>query len=39
VALGRAGIRQLIRLRADSVAAMRAAAEVVRRMLDNLAGS
>ncbi len=39
VALGRAGIRQLIRLRADSVAAMRAAAEIIRRMLDNLAGS
>jgi hypothetical protein len=39
VALGRAGIRPLIRLRSDSVAALRAAAEIIRRMLDDLDGS
>jgi hypothetical protein len=39
VALGRAGIRPLIRLRSDSVAALRAAAGIIRRMLDDLDGS
>ena len=39
VATGRAGIRQLIRLRSDGLAAMRAAAEVLRHMLDDLDGS
>ena len=39
VAVGRASIRQLIRLRSDSVAALRAAAEIIRRMLDELDGS
>jgi hypothetical protein len=36
VALGRAGIRQLLGLRSDGVAALRAAAEIIRRMLDDL---
>jgi hypothetical protein len=39
VATGHAGIRQLIRLRSDGLAAMRAAAEVLRHMLDDLDGS
>jgi hypothetical protein len=39
VATGRAGVRQLIRLRSDGLAAMRAAAEVLRHMLDDLDGS
>ncbi|MHC4220697.1 MAG: nucleoside phosphorylase-I family protein [Planctomycetota bacterium] len=39
VARRRAGIRQLIRLRSDGTAAMRAAAAIIRRMLDDLDGS
>ncbi len=39
VATGRAGVRQLIRLRSDSLAALRAAAEIIRPMLDDLDGS
>ncbi|MHC4142822.1 MAG: phosphorylase family protein [Planctomycetota bacterium] len=39
VTTGRAGVRQLIRLRSDGLAAMRAAAEVLRHMLDDLDGS
>jgi hypothetical protein len=39
VVRGRAGIGQLIRLRSDSLAAMQAAAEIIRRMLDDLDGS
>jgi hypothetical protein len=39
VATGRAGVRQLNRLRSDGLAAMRAAAEIIRHMLDDLDGS
>jgi hypothetical protein len=39
VATGRTGVGQLIRLRSDGLAAMRAAAEILRHMLDELDGS
>jgi hypothetical protein len=39
IVLGRVNIRRLNRLRSDSVAALRAAAEIIQRMLDDLDGS
>jgi hypothetical protein len=39
VATGRAGVRQLLRLRSDGLAALDAAAQIIRHMLDDLDGS